>query len=273
MWHFSHTYRSLTDSPAETRIKQNLAAKQLLFPKMLIFISSKNRGRVSQPRSDLGCYLRKSHLGTQGSFVLQLHWVTSNNMHLRFSIITNPLHSKPVGLECQHHPKLLRQATRVGLKYQKRGWVRGEARSQSLSLQNQGTASTKHKGAWTKPLEPEPAGRERGLALDSSYRGQVAKNRARNIDWCLLSSTRQLPVLTPTDTSAGCSKAPLWVSLPTGIRGASAWASPPPLVNALSIYRWSWQRWHRQSGRADRWLWERLAQHQGTGWTIWRNNL
>lgn len=121
-----------------------------------------------------------------------------------------------------------------------------------------GTARTKHSGAWTKQLEPEPAGQERNLHWDSSYRGQVAKIRARNFgaSWAPPDSSL---FLTAPDTSAGCSTAPLCVSLPTGIGGVSAWASPPSLVNALRIYRWSWQseqRWHRQSGRADRWLWE-----------------
>lgn len=49
--------------------------------------------------------------------------------------------------------------------------------------------------------------RERGLHWDSSYRGQVAEIRARNLgaSWAPPDSSL---FLTPTDISAGCSKAP-----------------------------------------------------------------
>lgn len=180
---------------------------------MVIFILSKNRGRVSQPHSDLGCYSWKSHLGTQGSFVFQLCCVTSNNVHLRFSIMINPLHSKPVGLECQHiqsssnKPQQWDWSTRRGAESEMK---QGASPCQSKT---RGTARTKHSGTWTKPLEPEPAGQERNLHWDRSYRRQVAKIRARNFGASRAPPDSSL-FLTPTDTSAGCSKAPLWVSLP-----------------------------------------------------------
>lgn len=164
------------------------------------------------------------------------------------------------------HPKLLKQATTVGLKYQKRGWVRDEARSQSLSVQNQGHSQDKAQwnlneatGTWASRAREE-------LALGQQLQGQVAKIRARNFgaSWAPPDSSLFL-----TATSAGCSSLG---QPPTAIRGVSAWASPPSLVNALGTYRGSWQpeqRWHRQSGRG----WQMVMREISSAPRHWKNHL
>lgn len=68
-------------------------------------------------------------------------------------------------------------------------------------------------------------------------------------------------------------KLPLCVSLPTGIRGVAVWASPPSLVNALRICRWSWQSFRAEVAQREWQRWQMVMREISSAPRHWKNHL